>query len=189
GDYQGAYERLSPLIESAAGGSSDMLFFCRKLRGRVAFLWVEDCLNKTYPVAKETLSLLEQASEDLNWCSRYLDRHRFTQDQGPKVYRVSHDRARAMVTRTEVELELKLLPEADRHLHASKRLITGLGELAEYYKLKVPQPTQLNERREACSKRLKSLQLAGGPNPRSSSSPAPPGDANSGLSLGSLESR
>jgi serine/threonine protein kinase len=194
-DYERAYNRLSGLIESVGSGAeSRSLFFCRKLRGRVAFLWVESRKPERYSPLVDSLRLLAQASVDLNWCAAYLNRvERFEiNEEGPesrilnaqeiqerrlydkqlKVYRVLHDQARAMVTQAEVELENNLSDEAAKHLRACGRSITRLIEHANYYKLKVPKPTELTDRKEAGSQRLKGLGYAIRPDSRYSSNQA-----------------
>jgi serine/threonine protein kinase len=155
GDFAGAYQRLCELIESAGADSpSDSLFFCRKLRGRVAFLWVES-RQKQNSAVNDSLTLLDQAVKDLKWCGHYLETHSFDQDHQLKEYRVLHDRARAVLTRAEVELEHQLLPEAAAHLRSSERMIDELS--TGFPELKVPKPTQLTSRKDAVLRRLKTL--------------------------------
>jgi len=137
-DYALAHQRLTQLINKALSGGvvDDSLFFCRKLRGRVAFLWVDDRRRKKEPPDAETLTLLEQAREDLKWCAFYLGTHTFDIDHELKEYRVLHDRVRAMLTLAEVQIDLNCATEAQRHLEAAQKRFKSLSEQADPYKLK-----------------------------------------------------
>jgi len=176
GDFETAYNRLSRLIASGASGSNnrDMLFFCHDLRGRAAFLWAESLRKKGGSLDKETLSRLKQASKDLNWCDNYLMGHKYT-DQELKEYHVMHDRVRLTLTMAEVETDLAHLPRAIGYLEECKKLIVMLMNQTAHAKsrnLRVPDPTELNERMTAASNRLKDLGSAGGPDSNISSNPS-----------------
>jgi hypothetical protein len=83
--------------------------------------------------------------------------HNFDKDKNLKEYRVLHDKARAILTRAEVELDRNLLAAAGTHLRMSQRVIDQLNEHAAQHRLKVPQPKELIRRRVAASNQLESL--------------------------------
>ena len=102
----------------------DMLFFCRKVRGRAAFLSVEERLKSSEKPDEETLNLIELALDDLNYCSAFLSENEFKDgDQRLKVYRVAHDQVRATLTKAEVELKLAKLSDAEQHLNDVREMI------------------------------------------------------------------
>jgi len=181
-EYESAYDRLSRVIDSGASGSNDdpdMLFFCRKLRGRVAFLWVESQRDRADPL-DDTVSMLEEAKSDLDFCDKFLSNHNFflgertfSEDHERKKYHVLHDKLRATVTLAEVEIELGHFPEADEHFQACKSINDKLMvqiehmdqiEYAESSGRRVPDPAPLTDRMTAVSSWLRLLGFDGGPN-------------------------
>jgi serine/threonine protein kinase len=161
GNYTRSHERLTNVINSLpkAGNSSsiDMKFFCRKVRGRGAFLRVEDLIKSGAKLDGETLGLLKLALADLDYCDNYLLNHTFPPlaDHYLKRYRVRHDQVRAMLTQAEVELALAMFGEADQHLKRVREMIGGLNNAAVECKLSVPSPVSLTTRLKLYSEELR----------------------------------
>ncbi len=161
GDYDSARNRLSRVINSLSEDKhppKDMLFFCRKVRGRAAFLGVEEQLKSGAEPDAQSLKLVELALADLNFCSGYLSQNEFPDlvDHNLKQYRVLHDQARATLTQAELKLALGSFDDADRHLDNVNEMIECLKESARKTKLKVPAPTSLSTRLKDDRERLQS---------------------------------
>ena len=165
GDYASAHSRLRRLIDSTDSSSDsamDTLFFCRRLRGRVAILWVESLRHEGVRLDKETLGRLEEANLDLDKCAGYLRSHRFSLDQALKVYHVLHDRVRATLNLAELEIELAVPPAGDErlrakangHLKKARKIITELTEHAQSNGLKFRPPTRLTKRLDDALRQL-----------------------------------
>lgn len=150
GHYASSYRRFTHVIDTGPRETdSDLstLFFCRKLRGRLAFLWVESERIQGTASDSGTLRFLQDARAELNVCNRYLSGFRFDVDPNLKEYAVCHDQARATLTLAEVETELGLATEATKHIGESQTKINELEGLRAGG-LKVPKPTSLKKRLE-----------------------------------------
>ena len=71
GKYKESYDRVSGLIDSLSKKSEingDLLFFCKHLRGRVAFLWIEDQRSHgaEWSRRNQASKFLEDAGADLD---------------------------------------------------------------------------------------------------------------------------
>jgi serine/threonine protein kinase len=153
GDYDASRERLDPVIKSLLrekNSQKDMLFFCRKVRGRAAFLGVEERVKSGATLDEKTLKLVQLALTDLDYCSVYLSNNRFPDgvDHDLKTYRVLHDQARATLTQAEVELTLAKFDQADTHLKNVRDMIGWMCKGALKARLKVPAPISLTKRLE-----------------------------------------
>ncbi len=169
GNYASAYERLSRLIESAIAsksGDASSLFFNRKLRGWVAFRWIEKLREEGRKPDEQTFTILKQAESDLRRCRDYLDGSSFSDSsQQLKEYHVLHDMVRAMLTRVEVELDLSVASKggvdykgrASEHLKNAGAMLEELKAFAIARRLDVHQPTGLIERWTQSSQRLQGL--------------------------------
>ncbi len=160
GDYDSARDRLSRVINSLKGDKrppKDMLFFCRKVRGRAAFLGVEEQLKSGAKPDPQALKIVELALADLKHCSDYLFDNKFSNvvDHDLKHYRVLHDQARATLTQAELELTLGSFDDADRHLNNVHEMIGSLNVSARASKLKVPAPISLSLRLKEDKERLR----------------------------------
>jgi serine/threonine protein kinase len=145
GVFKEAHQRLNQLIDGSAQSEEEYsserateLFFCRKLRGRVALLWAEQLREQNAPIGSETVVLLNDAIDDLKWCKKVLSDYASTVDSPRKEYKISHDTARAMLTLAEVESDLKLTQDADQHLELAGKMIDRLKERALSLSLKGP---------------------------------------------------
>jgi serine/threonine protein kinase len=162
GDYVNSHERLTRVIDSlpksGSGSPTDTRFFCRKVRGRGAFLRVEEQLNSGVRLDGETLGLLKLSLADLDYCACYLSEHPFPPalDHNLKRYRVLHDQVRATLTQAEVELALEKFGEADQHLQNAREMIGWLKNAARVNGLTVPSPINLTKRLEENTNRLRS---------------------------------
>ncbi len=150
GDYASAYARLTELLKNAAdsGDDEDAIFFSRKLRGRVAFLWVESQRDKGPRLDGDTLSMLKEGKRDLEhlFCS-FLDHRKFDEGHALKEHRVMHDQVRLMLTLTEVETDLKQLDQANRHLQDSRRKVKELKEKMTHPQLSTQRVPELHTTR------------------------------------------
>ena len=108
-EFDASRERLNRVLKATSGDKNaalDMLLFCRKLRGRVGFLSVEEKLGqKGASLGEDAVQRLQAALKDLKDCAVFLDQCSIT-DRERKRYHVMHDQARASLTLAEVELEL-----------------------------------------------------------------------------------
>jgi serine/threonine protein kinase len=131
GEFPAAYDRLSRLIDSDTANRNldgERRFFCRRLRGRVAFLWAESVRDRKQRVDQATLTRLQKATADFDECRRTLTAIRFYHDHELKEYHALRDSVRATITLAEVELDLSLRESAARHTNASSKMIGRLEE-------------------------------------------------------------
>jgi serine/threonine protein kinase len=150
-----AYERLSRLINQFDPGTeNDMLFYSHQLRVWIARTWAEQ-EQKTGTIGDETRLWLVQAVKDSEYCTRYLDRWTF-KDQDRKRYFVMQHKLRANVVLAEVEMGLSLWEDAKRHVDQGEASLCRLNKYIESKKLKVPKTTQLAQRLKDCRKNLES---------------------------------
>jgi len=168
GNYEAAYDRLTRLIsEIASSGTpdSDMSYFCRTLRGRVAFEWAEHQRRSGPTAGEQTLRRLQDGGKDLELCASILNQWSFDEDQKTKVYHSLHDRLRATVTLAEVETDLGRVDEAAKSFRRAERLRVQLVGNIEANKLtgKVPPPTDLEQRLDVGQRRLQGQDIAKGP--------------------------
>ncbi len=172
GQHDEAFLRLTSVIEKLTADKSsslDAIFFCRKLRGRIAFLGVEQKLDRGEKVDKGMTQRLDQALGDLRLCEKFLG-GRDIKDRVLKQYRVMHDQASANLILAEVRIAFGKLREARTQLNTSSRLIDSMKSYRSNG-LKVPEPTELTRRLEDLSKRLSSPD--GIASSRSQQSPGP----------------
>jgi serine/threonine protein kinase len=131
GDYQSSYARLTSVIECSKAepeNSPDILFFCRHLRGRVTFLWVEQQRAQGVQWSDQTVKLLENAVEDSRVCDDYLHGSAYSEANAIKAYRVLHDLIRATLTLAEVQIDLDRPEESGKQLRAARRSMKKLQE-------------------------------------------------------------
>jgi len=156
GEYDSSSQRLTRMLESLSGNKNaplDMLFFCRQLRGRSAFLGVEEKLSqKRASVGEDTVQCLKLALKDLQKCADFLSGSSFGTDGALKQYHVWHDQARATLTLAEVELSLGKRKDAAKHLGDSREFIEMTTARARG--LKMPVPTTLSRRLRDAQNRL-----------------------------------
>ena len=166
GEYEAAFERLSALIvslETNRDRTSDIwLYRARTLRVWVAFLWGDrDLENKT--VSRSTLEHLGLAETDIKICEHYLLNYRCNDplDQIRSEYHSLHDKARTLLTRTEVELELARTAEARQSLRRAEIALRRLNECITAYKLTwtVPPTDELTDRVKQARNRLRQAGL------------------------------
>ena len=86
GEFQQAHDRLTRLIDSSPDrAKSADLFFCRMVRGRVAFLWIEHLRQQKVQLGNDHRKLLEDAiNDDLNACLNALVNYQATEDSGAR---------------------------------------------------------------------------------------------------------
>jgi serine/threonine protein kinase len=134
GTYEKSYDKLSEVIESLRNRPNsdlNMLFFCRHLRGRVAFLRVEQQRYEGVQFDDSTVKLLEGALDDLKRCNDHLQVHHFSDGDKMKAYRVAHDRLRATIVLAEVAMDLRLTDLAEKKLRAATgKLLVDLNDTA-----------------------------------------------------------
>jgi hypothetical protein len=157
GEYETSSRRLTWLLETLSrdkNASSDMVISCREVRGRSAFLAVEQKLNqKATSVGEESVQRLKFALGDLKKCEIFLSNATFgTEEDALRRYHVCHDQARATLTLAEVELALGKRKDASRHLGDSRDLIKMTTALAPG--VKMPEPTSLSRRLSDVQNRL-----------------------------------
>lgn len=139
-----------------------MLFFCRHLKGRVAFLWVEQRRAEGAKSTVQTEELLQDSVKDLKICRQYLETTNY-KDRNIKAYRVLHDLVRATLTWAEVEMDLRRPDVADKKLNASRHLMISLDEAAQNAELDDSTIANLKRRLKSADDRFKaSGQTAGG---------------------------
>ena len=150
------------MIDSLRGDKKaplEMLFFCRKLRGQVAFLGVEQKLSqKENNVDEDIMRCLKTSLEDLRFCSNYLDQFSFGTDRALKLYHVWHDQATANLTLAEVELILGKRKGATKHLADCRGMIDRMTE-ARSRGVKMPEPSFLAKRLTTIQEQLDSSEV------------------------------
>jgi serine/threonine protein kinase len=144
GAYVESHRRLTHLVNTLPRETdpemSD-LFFCRKLRGRVAFLSVEKQMSLGNRPDTGTVKFLEDARADLMWCAQYLDRYGIA-DHQIKEFAVNHDLIRATLDLAKVELALEPAKSIEKRLRYCQSHIEVLETLRNSG-VKVPIPTIL----------------------------------------------
>jgi serine/threonine protein kinase len=149
-NYESAQHRLSRAIDAIKSRGKDadteMLFFCRQLRGRITFLWVDHDRKLKIRSNEQTLNRLDEAKKDLDACARYLEITPFD-DQEIKEYRVLHDRASVRLTIAEVEVELSRPGLSKPYFESAKLLIDELDARSKHSKLpQLRKPEELTKR-------------------------------------------
>jgi serine/threonine protein kinase len=165
GDYSSAHRRLSHLIAQLRTPSSrndTLLFFCREVRGRVAYLLVDDLRSRRDRVDAATVTMLKEAQHDLDDCDHILSVSNFSEDQSRKRYFVMYDKARVTLTLADVEIDLNRRAEAEKELKKSKEFKDELVAYVSSYKLK-KNPAQLTKRISDILNRLSALGLGDRP--------------------------
>ncbi len=164
GEYEAAFDRLSKLIFSLEMNGDDTsgnwLLRARTLRVWVSFLWGERDLENN-EVSESTLAHLKIADIDLNLCDRHLLSHPFadSSDRVRTEYHLLHDRARTLITRAEVELELACTIEAKPSLRRAEIALGRLNECIITRKLAmtVPPTEDLTRRVKRARDRLRQV--------------------------------
>jgi hypothetical protein len=160
-DYLAAHSRLSRAIsailadKSDAEENADELFFCRQLRSTLAFRCADE-ERRAGEVNDETVKRMSEAVDDLAMCTTYLNFNSFP-DSNFKRYHNLHDRLRAIVTLSEVEIDLKYSQDCRTHLVSGLKALDRLVEHIESsgMKDKVPKTDDLDTRLErGCSRFL-----------------------------------
>jgi hypothetical protein len=148
--------------ESDAEANADELFFCRQLRSAVAFRCADE-ERRAREVNDQTLKRMGEAVEDLAKCTRYLNSKSFPHSNS-KRYHILHDRLRAIVTLSEVELDLKYPQDCRTHLVSGLKALDRLVEHIESngMKGKVPRTDDLDTRLERSCSRFLELDAATG---------------------------
>jgi hypothetical protein len=144
GDLASADRRLSNLIAPAvAGGIPEFgrQFLYRIGRSRNAVRWADRLLRKdrSAPGARKALECLQQAENDLGYCSAFLNRV-YSVDQRDRENELRSVRAAALVTRSAVEIERGTLATAGAYLHRAERVVS---DLAHYPGSMDPRPDYL----------------------------------------------
>jgi serine/threonine protein kinase len=132
GQFQTSYDRLSGVIDSLIKESSsdeNLLLFSRHVRGRVAFLLVEQQREQGDRATEQTVELLVGALGELGKCSRRLA-SAASSAHDRKAYRFTHDWLRATLNLAEVEMDLQRPEEAADQLADSTKLMETLKEKA-----------------------------------------------------------
>ena len=151
GDYQKSYERVSAVIDSLLKESeidTSFVFYSRHLRGRIAFLLVEQQRERGDKMTEQTVTLLERAVLGLAQCSKALNAIGSNSANVMKVYRAVHDHLRATLNLAEVEMDLQRPYEAGLHLSSSTNLMAILKKKARSAGLDVSAVASLNRRLE-----------------------------------------
>ena len=156
GLYAQAYERLSRIIDSfSLGTQNDMLFKSHEQRGWVARAWAEKD-REARRVDSNTRARLVEAGKDFDYCSRYLENHYFGEYHALKAYYVIQHRLRATVALAEVEVDLAMPGEAEKHLKECRKSAGRLATYIAWKKLSVPPADQFEERIKDAFSRLRS---------------------------------
>jgi hypothetical protein len=158
GQFQTSYDRLSGVINSLMKDSSSdesLLLFSRHVRGRVAFLLVEQQREQGDRTTEQTAELLKGALRELGLCSRRLG-SAASSAHDLKDYRFTHDLLRATLNLAEVEMDLGRPDEAGEKLRASTKLMAKLKEKAGWAGLEPSAVSSLARRLEKAYERLKS---------------------------------
>ena len=151
GDYQKSYERVSAVIDSLLKESeidTNFVFYSRHLRGRIAFLLVEQQRQRGDKMTEQTVELLERAVLELERCSKVLNAIGSNSAHVMKAYRVVHDHLRATLNLAEVEMDLQRPDEAGLQLKSSTELMATLKKKARLAGLDVSAFASLNRRLE-----------------------------------------
>lgn len=165
GNYEESYHRLSTVLDSLSKKSDSnaaLLFFCRHLRGRVAFLWVERQRTEGVEFGVNTVALLKTALKDLKICSNYLPSNHFSEGHELKEYRVVHDQVRANLTLAEVEIDMQDMSGAAKRLKVSSDLMEILDVKAQFAGVELSAIASLKRRLEEATKRHKGAERSTG---------------------------
>jgi serine/threonine protein kinase len=183
GDFPEAYDRLCRLIDSDTADTPleiETRFFCRRLRGRVAFLWAESVRHDNQRIDVAMLARLNEAISDFKSCLWTLTIHRFASDQELQEYHALRDKLRATITLAEVELDLSRRESAASHLKACSQMVDPLIRSIAALKAigsNVPDATRLKRRLDDALERLHkpaSGTIGSSPDPQPVSDPTTP---------------
>ena len=156
GDYESSYQRLSRLIKllsKSPDSDVTVLFFCRQLRGRVGFLWIEQQRDDGDQLSEQTIEFLKAAVDDLTKCKTSLEFKVLSEADGLKKYRIAHDLLRATLTLAEVEMDLNRLDRIDKRLEKAGELMSDLRDAVRAAGLDESTITGLKRRLEAAINR------------------------------------
>jgi hypothetical protein len=159
GDYECSYRRLSLVMDALVKTSDtdeNRIFFCRQLRGRVGFLWIEQQRDRGDKLGVQSIEFLEASLGELQICRKALDRKVSSVGHDLKRYRIRHDLLRATLTLAEIEMDLKLFEGADKRLRDSKGLMLKVQEAARDAGLDDSTITGLRRRLEEATNRRNS---------------------------------
>jgi hypothetical protein len=174
GKYQSAHEQISHLIDSAQTALERVshrdgslpkvekhqenlepeLFASRTVRARIGTKWAAQLRGgggpQTDPLA---LRLIQGAVEDLDWCEQYLSTN---QNKNPIfTYFLLSNRAPALLTLGEIEIDLERSREAGEHLRSTQRTIDQLTRFALDKALALPKDVPLwNQRLKGGLRRM-----------------------------------
>jgi serine/threonine protein kinase len=149
GEYESAFTRLSSLISRRDSGTRlepIALFYCRRLRVWVAFLWAERELREGIPVSPATRTRLKEAKNDLDLCDRYLDSTPFDVSKDGNQYHALHDRVRTTLTSAAVELKSANIDLAAKDIRRAERTLVRLTHFIESHQLAGKKTDDLKKR-------------------------------------------
>jgi serine/threonine protein kinase len=146
GHHESALARLSRYIEAAEPSPDEdfttLLYQHCIARSRVSTHLAEGLRAQGSLAAnKRALELMQQAKKDLQYCDSYLVSHDSTPLQ---AYFVVGVKLPAMLTLGEIEVDLSLLAQAQKHLAQSKSLFQPFRELARAT-AQTPTPAKLKQ--------------------------------------------
>jgi hypothetical protein len=99
----------------------------------------------THAATERALQLTQQAEKDLGYCSRFLV-STISPGHPMQEQRIKEAKFGAMLTMSNTEIDLGLLPEARAHLRSARRIISSLVDDARSLGSAPPDRVQLTQR-------------------------------------------
>ncbi len=126
GQYQAAFERISPSIDAGKvrGPDQKELFASNIVRGRIATQWAGELRSDPQTIGK-ALKLMQQAVEDLRKSEEYVTTHH--NDNFRRFY-VLGNKAPAFLTLSEIETDLGMIREATEHFQIALETFDEIGQ-------------------------------------------------------------
>jgi serine/threonine protein kinase len=137
GRFDAAHTRLTDLINRSrtTESAAEELFAAYQMRGWVSTRWVNSERSRPGESRRRTeeyLARMKQAEEDLTRSGNYRGGYGYTdrEESQLKEYFLERDKLEAILTRCEVELDLGLTGEAERHLRHAEMALKRYREVS-----------------------------------------------------------